>query len=104
MELTRILDTLKDADGNPALGTLTISNPNFIAADGTAVAAGSLVYTIPTATPGLVDVSLAPTEGSNPASKYTVTYSLVNGARYPETWTVPRLGGPKTISQVRGTA
>ena len=104
MELTRILDMLKDADGNLARGRLTISNPNFIAADGTAVAAGILTYAIPENNPGLVDLQLAPTEGADPAVSYTVDYKLANAGGYKETWQVPRAGGPITISQARGTA
>jgi hypothetical protein len=102
MELTRVLDTLNDADGNPAAGKLLIQNQAFIAADGTAVAAGSLTYVIPAISPGLVDLLLAPTEGANPTgSSYTVQYYLQSGAAYAENWQVPRTG-PITISQARG--
>ena len=57
---------------------------------------------------GQVDLWLAPTEDSlknapeGGEARYTVTYSLVNGARYPETWAIPRTGGPYKINQVRG--
>ena len=101
MELTRVFDTLKDADGNPAAGKLVIRNPAFIAADGTAVAAGILPHLIPTAFPGLVDLLLAPTEGADPIeTSYTVDYYLKNGAAYSERWQIPRIG-PITISQAR---
>ncbi len=101
MELTRILDVLKDADGNNARGKLVIHNPAFIAADGSAVAAGALTYLIPAASAGLVDLMLAPSEGAAPAStSYTVEYFLGSGAAYTETWRVPRTG-PITISQAR---
>src|SRR3989304_2413097 len=101
MELTRIFDILKDADGNAAAGKLVIQNPAFIAADGTAVAAGTLTYVIPAASPGLVDMSLAPTEDAAPIEvSYTVAYFLRNGAAYSEIWHVPRTG-PITISQAR---
>ncbi|MBI3933396.1 MAG: hypothetical protein HY316_01805 [Acidobacteria bacterium] len=101
MELTRIFDILKDADGAPAAGKLVIHNPAFIAADGTAVAAGILAYVIPTVSPGLVDLMLAPTEDADPAASYTVEYFLKSGAAYSETWQIPRTG-PITISQARG--
>ena len=101
MELTRILDILKDADGAPAAGKLVIYNPAFIAADGTAVAAGILTYVIPPASPGLVDLMLAPTEDADPAASYTVEYFLKSGAAYSETWHIPRTG-PVTISEARG--
>jgi hypothetical protein len=98
MVLTRILDTLKDSDGNPAGGKLVVSCPNFIAADGAAVAASILTFSINN---GALDLSLAPTQGSDPPVKYTAEYSLTNGARYKETWTVPATG-PITIAQARG--
>ena len=101
MELTRVLDTLKDADGNPAAGKLVIQNPAFIAADGTAVAAGTLTYLIPTASPGLVDILLAPTEEADPIeTSYKVDYYLHSGAAYSESWQIPRTG-PVSISQAR---
>ena len=102
MELTRILDTLKDADGNPAQGKLVIHNPAFIAADGSAVTGGNLTYVISSTSPGLVDLMLAPTEGADPAiARYTVEYFLKSGAAYSESWNIPRTG-PVTISQARG--
>jgi len=101
MELTRVLDTLKDADGNSAQGKLVIHTPAFIAADGSAVAAGNLTYRIPPSSPGLVDLVLAPTEGADPAgTSYTVAYFLASGAAYSEIWRIPRTG-PVTISQAR---
>ena len=104
MVLTHIVDVLKDADGNPAQGKLVIHNPAFIAADGTAVAAGILTYVIPQHDPGLVDLFLAPTEDADPlATRYTVSYFLKSGATYTETWLVPGTG-PISISQARSTA
>ena len=90
---------------------MVIRNPAFLAADGTAVAAGSLASTIPEDDPeapedeaGVVDLRLAPTEGADPAGvRYEVQYFLANSAKYRETWSVP-LTGPITISQARGTA
>ena len=101
MELTRILDTLKDADGNPAVGKLVIQNPAFIASDGTAVVGGRITYLISTTSPGLVDLLLAPTEGADPSGVvYRVEYFLKNGAAYTELWQVPHTT-PVSISQVR---
>lgn len=105
-ELTHVLDTLKNSDGSLAAGRITItpSRP-FSAADGTAVAAAPLVYTVVN---GVVDLLLAPTEdadlSSGPAVNYRAEYFLKNRGHYSETWTVPRAaGGPFTISQLRGT-
>jgi hypothetical protein len=101
MELTNVLDVLKDADGAAAQGKLVVHNPAFIAADGTAVVAGALTYRIPSSTPGLIDLMLAPTEDSNPPeARYTVEYFLRSGASYSETWNIPRTG-PVSISQAR---
>ncbi len=100
MTLTRILDTLKDADRTLANGRLVVNCPAFIAADGTAVAASKITKTVAN---GAVDFYLAPTEGADPAVSYTVEYFLKNGRSYKETWSVP-LSGPITISQARGTA
>ncbi len=104
MELTRITDLLKEADGAPAAGKLVIHNPAFIAADGTAVAAGIWTYAIPSSPAGLVDLMLVPTEDADPAeTSYTVEYFLQSGAAYSETWQIPRTG-PITLSQARGSA
>ena len=101
MELTRILDTLRDADGNAAAGKLVISNPAFIAADGTAVAAGTMTYLIPQTPGGVVDLQLVPTEDASPlGARYSVEYFLKSGATYLETWQIPRIG-PVTVSQAR---
>ena len=101
MELTRVLDILRDADGNPAAGKMVVRNPAFIAADGTAVAAGTLTHVIPPGSPGLVDMLLAPTEDADPSeTSYTVNYFLKNGAAYSESWHIPR-SGQVTISQAR---
>ena len=101
MLLTRILDNLKDADGSAAQGKLVIQNPAFIAANGSAVAAGNITYGIPSASPGLVDLMLAPTGGADPSDTvYKVSYFLKGGAQYCETWRVPT-SGPITISQAR---
>src|ERR1051325_9573745 len=101
MQLTRILDNLRDADGAPAQGKLVIRNPAFIAADGSAVAAGNLVYEIPSSTPGLIDLLLVPMGGASPsAAAYAVEYFLRSGAHYEEKWQVP-VSGPTAIRQVR---
>ncbi len=101
MILTRIFDHLRDADGNPALGKLVVSNSAFIAADGSAIAAGNMTYVIPASNPGLVDLMLAPTGGAAPPeAAYSVSYFLNSGAAYTETWKIPT-SGPITVSQAR---
>ena len=103
-ELTQISDTLKDADGALSNGRIVITPSRaFAAADGTAVAAGSMIYAVVN---GVVDLWLAPTEDAD-LSGGPVTYRAVcflkNRGHYSETWNVPRAaGGPFTISQLRG--
>jgi len=104
-ELTHILDTLKDADGSAANGRIAITPSRaFAAADGTAVAAGPVLYDVAN---GVVDLLLAPTEDAalsgGPEVTYKAAYFLKNRGQYSETWNVPRAaGGPYTISQLRG--
>ena len=106
-ELTRILDTLKDADGTLSNGRIVVTPSRaFAAADGTAVAGAPVIYTVVN---GAVDLFLAPTQDADlsdgPAVTYQAEYFLKNRGHYAETWTVPRAaGGPFTISQIRGTA
>ena len=106
-ELTRVLDTLKDADGALSNGRIVITPSRaFAAADGTAVAASPVIYAVVS---GVVDFLLAATEDADlsdgPAVTYRAEYFLKNRAQYSETWTVPRAaGGPCTISRLRGTA
>lgn len=106
-ELTRILDTLKDADGTLANGRIVITPSRaFAAADGTAVAAAPVIYAVVS---GMLDFFLTPTEDADlsdgPAVTYKAAYFLKNRSQYSEAWTVPRAaGGPYTISQLRGTS
>ena len=102
--LTRILDTLKEANGALANGRIELSPSRaFAAQDGTAVAGGGFTFTVVN---GVVDFFLLPTEDADlsdgAAVSYRAEYFLANGRQYSETWTVPRTGGPYTIAQVRG--
>ena len=102
--LTRILDTLKDANGALANGRIVLTPSRaFAAQDATAVAGGSFTFNVVN---GVVDLQIIPTEDADlsdgPAISYRAEYFLVNGGQYSETWTVPRTGGPYTIAQVRG--
>ena len=106
-ELSRILDTLKNSNGSLASGRILITPSRaFAAADGTAVAGGSLTYVV---TNGVIDFFLAPTADADLSDGAAVTYEaeyyLKNRGQYSETWSVPRAaGGPFSISQLRGTA
>jgi hypothetical protein len=99
--LTSVIDTVYMADGTAAQGVLVITWPAFVAASGTAVAAGALNVTL--GSNGALDVALAPNAGANPAGAYyTVVYQLGPGEVRTEYWTVPT-SSPATLAQVRTT-
>jgi hypothetical protein len=73
--LTSVIDTVYMASGSPAQGVLIITWPAFVAANGTAVAPGSLDVTL--GTNGALDVALTPNSNATPANTYyTVVYQL----------------------------
>jgi hypothetical protein len=65
---TIVSDTIYRADGTPAAGTLVISWPAFVTADGKPVAAGSKASKI--GAKGAVNIALVPTQGATPAGTY----------------------------------
>ena len=99
--LTSVIDTVYMADGNPAQGVLVITWPAFVAADGTAVAPGSLNVTL--GTNGALNVALTPNVNATPANTYfTVVYQLQPNEVRTEYWVVPT-SSPATLAQVRTT-
>jgi hypothetical protein len=99
--LTSVIDTVYMADGTPAAGTLVITWPAFVAADGTGVAPGSLDVTL--GTNGALDVALVPNANVTPANTYyTVVYQLQPSEVRTEYWVVPT-SSPATLAQVRTT-
>lgn len=107
---TIVADTLHNASGALVSGGITISwNTPFTTTGGVFVAAGRISVPVKN---GAFSVQLYPTDTScsgpiplNPGCtpthdlSYSVTYSLPNYVRGPETWTVPT-GGPFTIQFV----
>jgi hypothetical protein len=99
--LTSVVDTVYLADGAPAQGTLVITWPAFVEADGTAVAPGALDVTL--GTNGALNVALAPNANAVPANTYyTVVYQLQPSEVRTEYWVVPTTS-PATLAQVRTT-
>jgi hypothetical protein len=99
--LTDVVDTVYRADGTDAQGVLVITWPAFIAANGTAVAEGTLDVTLGAS--GVLNVALAPNAGANPPGVYyTVVYQLGPGQVRTEYWVVPT-SSPANLAQVRAT-
>src|SRR5208282_5212960 len=99
--LTSVIDTVYMADGSAAQGVLVITWPAFVAAGGTAVAAGALDVTL--GTNGALNVSLTPNANATPANTYyTVVYQLQPSEVRTEYWVVPT-SSPATLAEVRTT-
>jgi hypothetical protein len=99
LPITRIQDTLFNADASKVEGTVTIAWREFTASDGSTLAANSINVKI---VQGLLRVDLTPNENATPAgTSYQVTYLLANGTRSFETWVVPESASIVTVSQIR---
>ncbi len=96
---TTVSDTVYEADGSTASGTLLISWPGFTTSGGDAVAAGTTSVMLGTG--GALSVALVPNAGATPANTYyTVIYQLSDGVVRTEYWVVPT-ASPATLAQVR---
>jgi hypothetical protein len=99
---THVQDTVHQADGTAATGTVLISWPSFTTAGGSAVPAGSTSVTIGSG--GALNVQLVPNAGSTPiGSYYTVVYHLGDGSVTHEYWVVPAQTGATTLSAIRSS-
>jgi hypothetical protein len=97
--LTTVSDVVYRADGNPASGTLLISWPAFVTADGHAVAAGNKSVILGAG--GTFSAQLAPNSGATPGGVvYTVVYQLSDATVKTENWSVGT-SSPETVAQVR---
>jgi hypothetical protein len=98
---TTVNDVVFRADSTPAAGTLLISWPPFITANGEAVAAGTKSVTL--GPQGALSVALIPNTGVTPANVfYSVVFHLDDGTVKTEYWLVPTTS-PMTIAAVRTT-
>ncbi|MCB1019325.1 MAG: hypothetical protein KDC27_05320, partial [Acidobacteria bacterium] len=99
LSVTRIEDTLYNANGTTVEGVAKISWKSFTAVDGSTVAQSSIDVDIVS---GLLAVDLTPNDGATPTgTSYRVDYELDNGVRYTETWIVPQSVNPLTLATVR---
>jgi hypothetical protein len=97
--LTRVEDTLYNANGSRIEGMVTIQWRAFTAADGSTVAGNTVNVKI---VQGVLAVDLTPNEEATPSgTSYQVTYLLDSGTRYTETWVVPASGSSVSVSQIR---
>ena len=98
---TTVSDVVYMADGSPAAGSLIITWPAFVTANGTAVAAGSTNVTLGAS--GALSVNLVPNAGAAPAGVYyTVVYQVGAGEVRTEFWVVPT-NSPVNLAGVRVT-
>ena len=107
---TTVQGTVYRADGTPAEGTMLVSWPAFVTANGLAVAAGQTTVTV--GADGFASLQLAPNVGASPAGTYyTVVYHLTGETSSTsassagstvskEYWTVPA-AATATIASVR---
>ena len=98
---TTVADTVYQADGSAATGSLIITWPTFVTSSGAAVAAGTTTTTL--GANGALSVALVPNAGATPAGVYyTVVYQLGPGQVKTEDWVVPTTS-PANLTQVRTT-
>jgi len=100
---TTVQDTVYNAEGQPASGTVLLSWNAFTTAGGGAVPAGSTSVTI--GTNGLLTVALAPNAGATPmGSYYTAIFHLSGGTVSRQYWVVPVAvpgGGPAKLAAIQ---
>lgn len=99
---TTVSDTVYQADGTPASGTVLVSWPAFTTAAGQSVPKGTTSVTLTAG--GALTLSLAPNASATPAGTYyTVVYHLNDGSTSREYWVVPVNASPVTLTAVRNS-
>lgn len=96
---TNVQDTVYHADGTTATGTILVTWPAFVTANGKTVAAGNITANIGSG--GQVSLNLAPNKGATPdGSYYTAVYHLDDGTVSKEYWSVPNVSST-TVAAIR---
>jgi hypothetical protein len=102
---TTVQDTVYNASGAPAAGTVVVSWSSFTTAGGSAVPAGSTSVTIGAG--GALSIALAPNAGATPmGSYYTAVFHLSDGTTSKEYWVVPVTvpgGGPAKLAGIENS-
>lgn len=99
--LTTVTGYIYRADGSPATGLVTIQWQQFTNSSGNVIPAGSLVVNIPSASAGLLTVSLEPNTSAAPSgTSYKVQYRLDGAQPFLRYWYVPISNSPVTIGTV----
>jgi hypothetical protein len=100
---TTVQDTVYNASGAPASGTVLVSWNAFTTAGGTSVPAGTTTGAI--GANGLLSLTLVPNVGATPmGSYYTAVFHLSDGTTSREYWVVPAVvpgGAPATLAAIR---
>ena len=97
--MTTIQDTVYNADGTTASGTVLVSWPTFTTAAGQAVAAGNTSATI--GANGSLTLALAPNANATPTGTYyTAVLHLDDGTTSQQYWVVPVSATPVTLAAI----
>ena len=96
---TTIQDTIYNADGSVASGTVLVSWTSFSTAANGTIASGNLTATI--GADGLLSLNLTPNAGAIPeGTYYTAVYHLTSGTVSKEYWLVPAVA-QTTVAAIR---
>jgi lysophospholipase L1-like esterase len=99
---TTVTESLYQANGLPASGTVLITWPAFTTPAGISVPSGSTSVTV--AADGTLSVQLAPNAGATPiGTYYTAIYHLDDGTVSREYWVVPQSSTPVQVSAIKST-
>ncbi len=100
---TTVQDTIYNASGTPASGTVVLTWSAFTTAAGVSVPAGTTSVTIGAS--GELSVALAPNAGATPmGSYYTAVFHLSDGTTSRQYWVVPVTvpgGGPAKLAAIQ---